>query len=117
MPYKNEEDKAKAKRKHYETNKEVVKARAKANSIKAKRRNREFLIEYLNQNPCVDCGFSDVRALQFDHVKGIKLNSVSNMAKNSVSIAKLQEEIEKCEVRCANCHSIKTSLDQQWAGY
>jgi len=57
------------------------------------------------QSGCVDCGYrSHPTALQFDHVRGDKLNDVSRM--NTLKDA--LEEAKKCEVRCANCHSIKT---------
>lgn len=54
---------------------------------------------------CVDCGFKDhPAALDFDHVRGVKLLNVSA----AKSIAQADAEIAKCEVRCANCHRIKT---------
>jgi hypothetical protein len=73
-----------------------------------KKRNRGIVIEYLNTHPCVDCGITDIRVLQFDHVRGTKIDSVSVGVKDSWSVIKLQTEIEKCDVRCANCHKIVT---------
>jgi hypothetical protein len=64
---------------------------------------------YLQENSCVDCGFKDIRTLQFDHVKGEKVDSVSAMIRRKFSWEKLEQEINKCEVRCANCHQIKTA--------
>jgi len=65
------------------------------------------IYEYLLRHPCVDCGNPDIRVLQFDH-KGDKTNSVSALAQRNTSLPKIQQEIEKCDVRCANCHTIKT---------
>lgn len=42
--------------------------------------------------------------MEFDHVRGVKVAIVSRMAANGVGLGKLQAEIDKCEVRCANCH-------------
>ncbi len=56
---------------------------------------------------CVDCGIADIRVLEFDHVRGVKVAAISNMMRNA-SFEKLKAEIAKCEVRCANCHAIVT---------
>lgn len=53
---------------------------------------------------CIDCGEKDPRVLDFDHVLGIKKTEVSKMVWNSASIASFYREVEKCEIRCANCH-------------
>jgi hypothetical protein len=67
---------------------------------------KQWLDDYKLAKGCVDCGYrSHPRALQFDHVRGTKAMNVC-FAK---SIGGAQREIEKCEVRCANCHFIKTS--------
>ena len=108
MPYAKKEDQAASSKKHYENNKEVIKKRAKEFKKKALKRNQEFINSYLKINPCVDCGFSDIRALEFDHVKGKKYKNVSDLSRTGSSIKKIKEEISKCEVRCANCHRIKT---------
>lgn len=70
-------------------------------------RHRRIVYEAL-QSGCVDCGFTDIRALQFDHVRGKKLGNISKMIRQGTSDALLRAEIAKCEVRCANCHMIVT---------
>ncbi|HEY0078795.1 MAG TPA: hypothetical protein VGB73_09135 [Pyrinomonadaceae bacterium] len=67
------------------------------------------LFEYLEQNPCVDCGETDPVVLEFDHVRGKKLYNVSAMGALVLSWATILKEIEKCEVRCANCHRRRTA--------
>ncbi len=65
---------------------------------------------YKMMSGCVDCGYrGDPRALQFDHVRGVKLGTVSSML--TCSWKRIVAEIEKCEIRCANCHMIKTHPD------
>ena len=56
----------------------------------------------------MDCGVSDVRVLEFDHVRGEKLGIISKMVSN-VSAKVLEDEIAKCEIVCANCHKIRTA--------
>lgn len=70
-------------------------------------RNREYLANYLKDHPCVDCGYSDIRALEFDHLDDKKAG-VAQLARSGYALATLIIEMEKCEVRCRNCHQIKT---------
>jgi len=66
---------------------------------------RRWLDAYKVQTGCVDCGYrAHHAALHFDHVNGTKTLNVCN----AKSIAQAKREIEKCEVRCANCHAVKT---------
>lgn len=74
----------------------------------ARFRNREFITEYLKTHPCVDCGTSNILVLEFDHVRGKKIGPISSMITNGESLKKIEREINKCEVRCANCHRIRT---------
>ena len=55
---------------------------------------------------CVDCGITDWRVLEFDHIKGDKKFNIGEYQRFGMEL--LKEEIRKCEVRCANCHRIKT---------
>ncbi len=71
-------------------------------------RKREVVLaqmaKYLNEHPCVDCGETDVRCLEFDHVRGKKSRNISAMLGRGISWEKVLVEIAKCDVRCANCH-------------
>jgi hypothetical protein len=75
------------------------------------RRNREHVLEYLRTHPCVDCGITDTRVLEFDHRDPSLKDRDISMAVRRVSLKRLKDEISKCDVRCANCHRIRT-LDQ-----
>ncbi len=68
-----------------------------------------LIISYLRQYPCVDCGEANPVVLEFDHVKGSKHDSICNMISHGCSWATIHAEIQKCEVRCCNCHRIKTA--------
>lgn len=72
-------------------------------------RNRRFVADYLADSQCIDCGESDIVVLEFDHVRGTKIAGVADMIRRNFSIKKIQDEIEKCEVRCCNCHRRKTA--------
>ena len=71
--------------------------------------SKEFLAAYLRDHPCVDCGNADLRVLDFDHrPEAGKRKDVMAMVREGFSIAKIAEEIAKCDVRCRNCHAIVT---------
>lgn len=74
---------------------------------RARQRARTFVTEYLRQHQCVDCGESDERVLEFDHLRD-KVAEVSVLARSGRSVDEIATEIAKCEVRCANCHRRKT---------
>ena len=75
---------------------------------------RKFLVEYLSQKGCSECPEKDPVTLEFDHVSGSKLLCVSTMISAGFSLKRIKEEIEKCVVRCANCHRRKTAKEQGW---
>lgn len=59
---------------------------------------------------CVDCGYNKhAIALQFDHVSDNKKGSVSNLIRSDYAWSTILEEINKCEIRCANCHAVVTA--------
>jgi hypothetical protein len=68
-----------------------------------------FITGYLRHHPCVDCGASDIRVLDFDHRPGcIKRDGVMQLVRNGFGLSTIENEIDKCEVRCRNCHAIVT---------
>jgi len=92
---------------YYRRNREVQKARLLRNVAATRAENRRRIIEYLAAHPCVDCGETDIVVLEFDHL-GDKIADVSAYASGGRTWARIRAEIEKCEVRCANCHRRKT---------
>lgn len=75
---------------------------------------RAHLAEHLNDHPCVDCGESDVRVLDFDHV-GEKRELVSSLVARGAPWRRIAAEIVQCEVRCANCHRRVTARRAGWS--
>lgn len=95
---------------HYEKNKEAMKARAKSfdNEV-AIPRIKKLILEHLKDNPCVDCPETDPVVLEFDHRSGEeKLFCIGEATSRKIGVKKLMAEIAKCDVRCANCHRRKT---------
>jgi hypothetical protein len=76
---------------------------------KSRLRNYLFMIDYLSDKSCLDCGESDPIVLEFDHQSDKKMN-ISELIRDS-SIDRLESELSKCEIRCANCHRKKTAKD------
>ena len=73
------------------------------------------LHEYLREHPCVDCGISNPLVLDFDHRdQATKKYNISNMRGLYYSQEKILAEIAKCDVRCANCHRIRTAKQCGW---
>lgn len=107
MPYKNKDKQIINRKNHYENNKQKYLDKAKRNRLVSKNRNFSYLYKYLLEHPCVDCGEGDPIVLEFDHVRGQKQRNVSNLI--MCSLDKIIKEIDKCEVRCANCHKRKTA--------
>jgi hypothetical protein len=87
----------------YQRNKKRHKARVKIVNKARAVIGTAFVADYLATHPCVDCGEADPVVLEFDHVRGKKVLEISKM-KRWVSRSRLEEEINKCDVRCANCH-------------
>jgi uncharacterized Zn finger protein len=106
MPYKDPEvrkayHKLKS-RKHYEKNREEVikKTREKKNAFKLEWRAFKATLK------CTACGFSHPAALDFHHEDPSKKEANIHRLLQNGQNAKLQKELEKCIVLCANCHRI-----------
>lgn len=71
---------------------------------------RRSLIDSIKlERGCLDCGFrGHPAALDFDHTDPAA-KSWSIATNLSRSCERLLQEIAKCEVRCRNCHAIRTA--------
>ena len=100
---------------HYNNNREYYLSKAKKRNKILRDEINNFLLRYLSKNPCIDCGESDVTVLEFDH-KGLipKLKAVSHLKRAQLPLSVIQDEIDKCEVRCANCHRRRTAKQFRW---
>ena len=65
-------------------------------------------VDELRQAPCVDCGVQyHLAAMEFDHVRGEKQRNIAAFVVAGYTIDAIDAELEKCELRCANCHNIR----------
>lgn len=96
---------------HYKKNTEYYTKKAKRYFHKISTK----ILNYLEQHPCVDCGETELVVLDFDHRNPEeKVGPVRTIARQTCSWEKVKSEIDKCDVRCANCHRRKTAVDNNW---
>lgn len=96
-------------RQHYLNNKQYYLNKALKRNVIVKHNCQIYIAKYLANHPCVDCGENDILVLEFDHTdRRDKDLEISKIIRRRGSLQKLIEEIDKCEVRCANCHRRKT---------
>lgn len=94
---------------------------ARLHSRRRIRAHQAFLDEIKLERGCIDCGYREnAAALEFDHrdpdtklvAPSGKRMTVSGMG--TWPRDKVLAEIEKCDVRCANCHAIRTGEEGHW---
>jgi hypothetical protein len=66
-----------------------------------------YLLAYLREHPCVDCGESDPVVLEFDHLRDKEFCVGQGFWDRRWQ--SVLDEIAKCEVVCANCHRRRTA--------
>src|SRR6478609_2225540 len=73
-----------------------------------------LFVSSLKAAPCADCSTCfEATAMDFDHVRGLKVASISNMW--AFPRVKLLEEVAKCDLVCVNCHRLRTQARLQKA--
>lgn len=65
-----------------------------------------------NANPCMDCQVSfPPECMDFDHRPGVdKIDGVGHLTACRASWARIEAEMAKCDLVCANCHRIRTKM-------
>jgi hypothetical protein len=95
-----------------EFNRQKQLTRVKERNLKIRNEIREYIGKYLLKHPCVDCGEKDIIVLDFDHFKDKSFTINELLVRKRSSLKRVIEEINKCEVRCSNCHRRKTAKEQ-----
>ena len=102
---------------HYRQNVDYYKAKARRRQKDVVNVNKQWILEYLLEHPCVDCGEADPLVLEFDHRDtSAKVAAVSTLARSGYSLSAVQREVAQCDVRCANCHRRRTHEQRGWWG-
>ena len=108
LAWDDEAKRAYAKNYYAENGAKMRKVTAEAQALR-RQLAQEYVIDYLSKHPCIDCGEDDIIVLEFDHVdRATKEFNVSKAVRDGTKLPRLIEEINKCVVRCANCHRRKT---------
>ena len=85
-----------------------VSVRARARRVREE--NRQRLLAFLQGKRCADCPETDPVVMEFDHLDGSqKERAVADMIGGGYSWEKIEAEIGKCAVVCANCHRRRTA--------
>ena len=97
-------------RTHYLKNREQIIKQNRINEKEISRKIRNKILDYLLEHPCVDCGQENPLKLTFDHVRGVKVLTIGNAVGGRYGWDCIQKEIQKCDVRCFNCHMERTAI-------
>ena len=105
MPYKDPEKQKNAQKDWYDKNKTLTLQRS--NSSRNKR--RDIVREIKESSPCKDCNtLYPYYVMQFDNIDSSTKIANVNQLLSSKSLQSALDEIEKCDLVCANCHSTRT---------
>jgi len=100
-------------RRYYRENYAYSRKYQKARNAEQREERLIACFEYLVGAQCVDCGYAeDIRALEFDHIPGRGIKRATIAGRLFSSREWLEEELDKCEVVCSNCHAIRTAERQ-----
>lgn len=95
-------------KKYYQRTKHLHNEARYARRDKIRQESREWVREYKSTLKCVRCGFDHPAALDFHHIDSTtKSRDISGMITSGYTIEQIKQEINKCEVLCANCHRIE----------
>lgn len=73
--------------------------------LRRARRRLQAIVDSWKHQGCVDCGYSDIRAIDPDHLDGnLKAGHLSRLIQLCASAARIGAELAKCVSRCARCH-------------
>lgn len=69
-------------------------------------------IREVKSQPCMDCGgFFHFSAMQFDHRPDeVKSFEIGSTWARGWKLDRIIEEIQKCDLVCANCHAVRTYM-------
>lgn len=115
MPFKDPEDRKRNRSGYWKTyyadptRRAKHQAAVKAAEVKRVARVRKWLDDYKLEKGCKVCGFKEhPAALDFDHRDpSTKEFNIAEFDRRGVGFERLQKEVAKCDVLCANHHRMK----------
>lgn len=98
------------RRTHYYNNRQIYIDRARKRTLAQRSAIREIVDAIKMEKGCARCGYNEApEALDFDHISGEKRFCVAAaVLVHGCSIDTIKNEIDKCQILCANCHRIVT---------
>ena len=95
------------KQEHYARNRQryIDNAASRRSAMLAER--VQFIVRYVSERGCADCGERDPVVLEFDHLRDKEFSISSGIRERNWD--QVLREISKCEVVCANCHRRRTA--------
>jgi hypothetical protein len=72
-------------------------------AAKLKAERRVLVAACKSARGCIECGEKDPRCLDFDHREN-KIKGVAQLISEGRALSIVEKEMEKCDVRCSNCH-------------
>ncbi len=95
------------KQEHYAANRRRYIESARRRKLQLISERTDYIVAFLREHPCVDCGEGDPIVLEFDHLRDKKFSISKGLQDRPWQ--DVLDEIAKCEVVCANCHRRRTA--------
>ncbi len=92
---------------HYAANRQRYIDQAQLVKQRVRLERTVLLLTFFRTHPCLDCGETDPVVLEFDHIGEKRFNIGEALLSRTWQA--VVEEIEQCEVVCANCHRRRTA--------
>ena len=102
-------------REHYADNRQSYLEKARRRRASERDRFELYLRKYFVAHPCIDCGQADPVVLDFDHREPSTKTATVNALTRAQNWDGMITEIAKCDVRCANCHRLRTAQQFTWS--
>ncbi|HBD24680.1 MAG: hypothetical protein A2566_03075 [Candidatus Zambryskibacteria bacterium RIFOXYD1_FULL_40_13] len=101
-------------RNHYIKNKKYYLNKAQKRNLGLRTEINKYILDYFKNHHCIDCGESDPVVLEFDHRDRSEKDAHVSGFLRAMRLDMVKSEIEKCDVRCANCHRKRTAKQFHW---
>jgi len=84
-----------------------MRSKARQSEVVRAARAKAYVDNIKMNEGCSKCGYSDHPvALHFHHLEPVKKHGTISVLVKKGSLDRIKQEMEKCEILCANCHAI-----------